>query len=285
MSPTRMPRRLTSLRGADLPGPRLVPARSRRDDSVARALAGLRHLTLLDPVAAPAWSTSQVVGVQRETHDATTLTLDPSAEWTGFRAGQQVRLRVDVDGSPSTGRFWFSSSDQAEATWGDRTVSVVVHSRGHDPVSRHLARHAAAGTAIEMSPAEGMFTLPPLVPRPLLLVSGGAGVVPLMAMLRSLVDGDHEGRIVFVHFARTPEETYFAGELDEIAEGNPDVELSVLHTRTGDQRLHELQLHSLAPRFAQTTTYASGPDGLLATLRRLYAGRDTLHLPAPAVCS
>jgi ferredoxin-NADP reductase len=98
-----------------------------------------------------------------------------------------------------------------------------------------------------------------------------------MSMLRTLVDFRYEGRITFLHYARTPEETIFAEELDEVAE-LPNVDLTVVHTRTGEKRLNELQLRSLAPRYADTTTYACGPAGLVETLRSLYGDNELLHV-------
>ena len=106
------------------------------------------------------------------------------------------------------------------------------------------------------------------------MVSGGSGITPVMSMLRTLVDFRYEGRITFVHYARTPEETIFADELDALAE-LPNVDLHVFHTRTGDKRLNELQLRAVAPTYADTLTYACGPAGLVETLRALYGDTRT----------
>ena len=130
---------------------------------------------------------------------------------------------------------------------------------------------------MHLSQAEGEFTLPSILPRNLLMVSGGSGITPLMSMLRTLVDFRYEGRMTFLHYARTPEETIFAEELDEVA-GLPNVDLTVVHTRTGAKRLNELQLRALAPKYADTLTYACGPSGLVDTLRQLYGDSELLHL-------
>jgi ferredoxin len=52
----------------------------------------------------------------------------------------------------------------------------------------------------------------------------------------------------------------------------------VLHTRTGDKRLSELQLRGIAPAYADTLTYACGPAGLVETVRDLYGERENLHV-------
>ena len=236
-----------------------------------------RYLELVNPMWAAHEVRGRVVRVQRETLDVTTLTLQPTNTWLGFRAGQHVQLGVEIDKVRHTRIFSISSSDLRRKLTGDRTFTITV--RGHDEglVSRHLARHAGVGTVVHLSQAEGDFVLPPLLPRKLLMISGGSGITPVMSMLRSLVDFRYEGRLTFVHYARSPEETIFAEELDELAE-RANVDLTVVHTRTGEKRLNELQLKGLCPTYLDTPTYACGPAGMVETLQRLYGDRDTLHV-------
>jgi ferredoxin-NADP reductase len=236
-----------------------------------------RYLELVNPMWAAHEVRARVVGVRRETHDVTTLTLHPTNTWQGFAAGQHVQVGVEVDGTRHTRCFSISSSDLARTLYGDPTFTITVRAHDDGIVSRHLARTAGEGTVLHLSQAEGDFTLPSILPRKLLMISGGSGITPLMSMLRTLVDFRYEGRITFLHYARTPEETIFAEELDEVAE-LPNVDLTVVHTRTGEKRLNELQLRSLAPRYADTTTYACGPAGLVETLRSLYGDNELLHV-------
>ncbi|NUS51018.1 MAG: ferredoxin reductase, partial [Nocardioidaceae bacterium] len=236
-----------------------------------------RYLELVNPMWAAHEVRARVVRTHRETHDVTTLTLQPTSTWPGFAAGQHVQVGVEVDGTRHTRCFSISSSDLARRMRGDRTFTITVRAHDDGVVSKHLARHAGVGTVLHLSRAEGEFTLPPLLPRRLLFLSAGSGITPVMSMLRSLVDLRYEGRLTFVHHARTPEETIFADELDEIAQ-LPNVDVTVLHTRLGDKRLNELQLTALAPAYADTLTYACGPAGFVETVRELYAGRDTLRV-------
>jgi ferredoxin-NADP reductase len=237
-----------------------------------------RYLELVNPMWAAHEVRARVVRVQRETLDVTTLTLHPTNTWNGFRAGQYVQVGVEVDRVRHTRCFSISSSDMAAKLFGDPTFTITVRAHDEGLVSRHLARHAEAGTVVHLSQAEGAFTLPPLLPRKLLMISGGSGITPLMSMLRSLVDFRYEGRITFVHYARTPEETIFAEELDELALAHPNIDLTVIHTRTGEKRLNQLQLKGLAPAYADTLTYACGPAGMIETLRELYGDRENLHV-------
>jgi ferredoxin-NADP reductase len=219
----------------------------------------------------------RVVRVERETLDVTTLTLDPTNTWHGFRAGQHVQLGVEIDGTRHTRCFSISSSDLQEKLTGDRTFTITVRGHNDGLVSKYLARNAEAGTVVHLSQAEGDFVLPSLLPRKLLMISGGSGITPLMSMLRSLVDFRYEGRITFVHYARTPEETIFASELDELAQ-RTNLDLTVIHTRTGGKRISELQLRGLLPAYLDTATFACGPAGMIETLKGLYGDSELLRV-------
>ena len=59
----------------------------------------------------------------------------------------------------------------------------------------------------------GDFVLPAQRPRRILFVSGGSGITPVMAMLRTLVDEGHAGEIAFVHYARNAGEACYRDEL------------------------------------------------------------------------
>ena len=236
-----------------------------------------RYLELVNPMWAAHEVRARVVRVERETLDVTTLTLLPTNTWNGFRAGQYVQVGVEIDSVRHTRCFSVSSSDLARTLHGDPTFTVTVRGDDAGLVSRRLARTADVGTVLHLSQAEGDFTLPSLLPRRILMVSGGSGITPVMSMLRSLVDFRYEGRITFLHYARTPEETVFADELDALAE-LPNVDLHVFHTRARDKRLNELQLRAAAPGYASTLTYACGPAGLVGTLRELYGDSDLLRV-------
>jgi len=236
-----------------------------------------RYLELVNPMWAAHEVRARVLRVERETLDVTTLTLRPTNTWNGFRAGQHVQVGVEIDSVRHTRCFSVSSSALARKLHGDPTFTITVRGDDAGLVSKHLARTVEVGTMLHLSQAEGDFTLPSLLPRRILMVSGGSGITPVMSMLRTLVDFRYEGRITFVHYARTPEETVFADELDALAE-LPNVDLHVFHTRTGDKRLNELQLRAVAPSYAGTLTYACGPAGLVETLRELYGDSDLLRV-------
>src|SRR6476469_7388949 len=89
-----------------------------------------RYLELVNPLWAAHEVRARVVHVRRETLDVTTLTLEPTNTWTGFRAGQHVQVGVEIDQVRHTRVFSISSSDLAAKLRGDRTFTITV--RGDD---------------------------------------------------------------------------------------------------------------------------------------------------------
>jgi stearoyl-CoA 9-desaturase NADPH oxidoreductase len=240
----------------------------------------------------PLWSLDEtravVTDVRPETDDTTTLTLTPT-EWSGARAGQHVRVTVEVDGVRRTRAFSISSS--AHRDDGRLTITVKANPDGH--VSRFLAHRARPGLIVGLEPGDGEFLLPDPRPDDLVMISGGSGITPVMSMLRTLVDEGHRGRVRFVHYARSPEELIFAEELTRLAR-RADVEVTVVLTGAGPAtdavpgardgaprgRICREHLDVLVPDRRRAETFVCGPVGLLDVVEEVYAEdglTDRLH--------
>jgi stearoyl-CoA 9-desaturase NADPH oxidoreductase len=236
-----------------------------------------RYLEIVNPMWAANEVRARVVGVHRETSEVTTLTLRPTNTWQGFGAGQYVQLGLELDGARRTRCFSISSSDLTEAPSGHPTFTITVRAHEAGLVSRHLATRAAPGLVVHLSQAEGSFTMPSLLPPELLMISGGSGITPLMSMLRSLVDSSYAGKITFLHYSKSPEQTIFADELEQLSRLD-NIDLTVVHTRGGGQRFTEQQLKRLAPTYADTATFACGPAGLIELVKGAYDGSENLRV-------
>lgn len=249
----------------------------------SRAVAALasphpvdRYLELVNPMWAVEGVRARVVDVRREVDGpapVTTLTLEPTSTWRGFRAGQFVQVGVEIDGARRTRCFSISS---AETTPAD-TFTITVRAHEDGLVSRHLATEAEPGLVLHLSQADGGFTLPEELPDRLLMISGGSGITPVMSMLRTLVEGGYDGRITFLHYARDPESTIFREELERLG-GRGCVDLVVVHTRNGGERFTPAALATLVPDHQKVATYACGPAGLVEAVRAAYDDSDTLQV-------
>ncbi len=247
-----------------------------------------RYLEQVNPMWAAHDVRARIVGAHREVDvsghpPVVTLTLQPTRTWRGHTAGQHVQLGVDVPGGRRTTRvFSISSPDSGP---GDR-FTITVRANPDGVVSRHLAT-APVGEVVHLSQAQGEFVLPQRVPEHLLMISGGSGITPVMAMLRSLQRRTHRGRVTFLHYARGPEHTIFAEELDVVRRSGYGVDVHLLHPGAGDPYLSPAYLERLVPGYRDLPTYACGPAPLMEAVRAAYDGSDRLRLewfrpPSPA---
>lgn len=223
----------------------------------------------------PLWSDedrARVTDVRHETDDVITLTLRPAPGWPGHRAGQHTVLRVDVDGVRYARAFTLASSahrtDTVELTCKAYPDAVVVP---------HLRDHAAAGLVVGLDHPTGEVVLPDERPEHLVCVVGGSGITPAMAMLRTLRDEGHAGRITFVQFARTAADVLFADELDALTERLAGLAVHTVLTReaTGPlagRRLDTALLDEVAPGWASATSLVCGPVPMLEAAEEIWSG-------------
>ncbi|HEU4363213.1 MAG TPA: ferredoxin reductase, partial [Mycobacterium sp.] len=228
-------------------------------------LAGPYGIDRYTELVSPTWTSSEarakVVAVSRSTPRSVTLTLQPNAAFTGFRAGQHLNLTVDIDGRRRTRCY---SPAGAEGC-GRLELTVGLHDSGL--VSTHLYRHARPGMVVGLSGVGGDFVLPAVRPRRILLISGGSGITPVMSMLRTLAAEGYRGEIAFVHYARSRAEACYH---DELATLTPAVR--VLHGFTrepenGDLRGHFDAEHLAAAMPSPEAVYVCGPPALVTAVR------------------
>ncbi len=234
----------------------------------------------------PLWTAeavrAKVVGIERETDNATTVTLRPNGAWKGFTPGQHVEFGIEVDGVRKVRVFSISSS--AAGKGRNFSVSVKAHPDGF--VSRFLNSRLASGEVVYLSQAQGEFVLPAGLPDQLLLLSGGSGITPVMSMLRTMLESDVllPRRLTFLHYARSRDDEMFTDALDalEASTGRDlsSVEITRVYTRepddgaelTGRFTIDHLKHLGIDP--ATTLTYVCGPAGLIATVRDTYTEQD-----------
>ena len=224
-----------------------------------------RYLELVHPMLVRREIRGAVTAVEHQTADTVTLTLRPSSAWRGFRAGQYVRVSVDIDGVRRTRCY-----SPAGSQYRRGHVELTIKADPQGLVSRHLHR-ARPGLVLGLSQADGAFTLPDPRPEKLLMISGGSGITPMMAMLRTLADEGHPGEVVFLHYANTPDDVLYAGELARQAP-NVRVVLACTHAEGGELTgfFSTEHLAAAAPWYAEARTYLCGPAPLMESVRAVY---------------
>jgi ferredoxin-NADP reductase len=241
-----------------------------------------RYLELIHPMLTVRELRAVTTNAERGTPDSVTLTLRPTRQWRGFRAGQFVQVAVDIDGVRHTRCFSPCCSQHRP----DGRIELTVRAHCDGLVSRWLYANAQPGLVVGLSQADGTFQLPAHRPEHLLLISGGSGITPVLAMLRTLVDEGHAGEVVFLHYAGTEQDVPHLAELRALAARHDNVRLVLAYTRQregGDLhgRFDESQLAEVVPWYAEAATYLCGPAGLMSAVRGHYAAKgieDSLHV-------
>jgi ferredoxin-NADP reductase len=192
---------------------------------------------LLGGLAQPArleWRAARVVGTRTETPRVRTLVLDVPG-WPGHRAGQHLDLRLTAEDGYQAQRSYSIAS-----TPGGRHVEITVERLSDGEVSPYLTDVVQDGDLLEVrGPIGGYFIWAPDASRPLALVAGGSGIVPLMCMLRyreSLRATSAEvppSRLLYS--TRSAEDAIYRAELDGLAADGLDAELRVAYTLTRSQ--------------------------------------------------
>jgi stearoyl-CoA 9-desaturase NADPH oxidoreductase len=249
-----------------------------------------RYVELVRPAFSLREVRAEVVAVRRATARSVTLTLRPNANWDGFRAGQFVRLSVEIDGVRHTRTY----SPASSAHVGD-LIELTAHAQPDGVVSPFLRASAKPGTVVSLSQAEGDFALPDERPEQALLISGGSGITPVMSMLRTLCHEGYRGDIAFLHYARDEHDVAYARQLAELAAGHTNVRLLHGYSRRPgagelDGRFERAHLRAAGIDLAEALTFACGPTGLLDAVRTTWAQdglEELLHVeqftaPAPA---
>ncbi len=162
------------------------------------------------------WQVSKVVAVRDETRGVRTLALDVPV-WPGHRAGQHVDVRlVAEDGYKAERSYSIASAPE------DASVALTVERLDDGEVSPYLCDVLQVGDGLELrGPIGGYFVWSTMQAGPLLLVGGGSGIVPLMAMLRHRSRADAAARALvparLLYSARTWDDVIYKEELRQLA--------------------------------------------------------------------
>jgi ferredoxin-NADP reductase len=188
------------------------------------------------------WRLADVVEVRPETGRVVTLGLEVP-DWDGHLPGQHVDVRLTAEDGYQAERAYSIASAPAGRRGGpgDRwggppvgRVELAVERLDDGEVSPYLAGELRRGDRLELrGPVGGYFVWEPGRGGPLLLVAGGSGVVPLMAMLRQRAATGSRVPARLLYSSRTLEDVIFREELDRLAAAGDG--LAVTHALTRAQ--------------------------------------------------
>ena len=173
------------------------------------------------------WRVGTLAEARAETPTARTLVLDVPG-WPGHLAGQHVDVRLTAEDGYSTQRS-YSIAAPAE---GER-VELTIQAVPDGEVSPYLTEVFSPGDPLELrGPVGGWFVWRPAVIQPVLLVAGGSGIVPLMAMIRARRAAGSRVPFRLIYSVRTPDDIYYADELRRRTRDDGGLDVAYVYTRS-----------------------------------------------------
>jgi ferredoxin-NADP reductase len=212
------------------------------------------------------WQIATVKAVRRETAEVKTLTL-ALPDWTTHRPGQHYDVRLTAADDYSAQRSYSIASEPERKGEIDITVERIADGE----VSPFLIDTLVVGDRFEVrGPIGGYFVWDRSIGGPLLLVAGGSGVVPLVAMLRHRAVAGVKDPARLLYSARTFEQIIYREELEMLARKNG---LTASYTLTRGQpagwkgyarRIDDAMLKEVsAPLGPDALAFVCGPTALV----------------------
>jgi ferredoxin-NADP reductase/MOSC domain-containing protein YiiM len=198
------------------------------------------------------------------------LAADDGAPLPTARPGQYLTLRFPDAGDPAPLRSYSLSS------YGPK-YRISVKREQHGAVSRWLHDNIAPGSVLDVAAPRGDFYLME-AEGPIVLLSAGVGVTPVLAMLHALADAGSEREIRWLHTTRDADSSAFGQEVSDLIAELPHARAQVVYTSSaGRLDGRAIAALGLPPNAA---VYMCGPDRFMADMRNALAdaGIDPAHI-------
>ena len=229
------------------------------------------------------WLPARLVERRVETPTAQTLLLEVPG-WPAHLPGQHVDIRLTAPDGYQAAR----SYSLAAPADGDR-IELTVQRVPDGEVSPFLIETYREGDPVEVrGPVGGWFIWRPAQTDPVLLVGGGSGVVPLMAMVRARRAAGSRAPFRLIYSVRTPTDVFYADELRRRVRDDAGLDVAFVYTREAPEEwqgephrlnLADVNTHGWPPDL-EPLVYVCGPTGFVETVSDLLVG---LGHPAPRV--
>ncbi|MBS9826895.1 hybrid-cluster NAD(P)-dependent oxidoreductase [Vibrio alginolyticus] len=202
--------------------------------------------------------------------DFVTLWLEPNkGSLPNYLPGQHLPIEVNIDGKKVGRRYTLSSSPSRP---GRYAISVKRIAGGR--VSNSLLDNLQVGDVLEAEQPDGQFHLKTHEAQPLLLLSAGSGVTPMLSMVRYLADHNQLENVVFYHQCRTENDIPCRSELEQLKREHPGLEVKVCLTQPAVDwfglkgRLSLSHIKQIKD-VEQRQVFVCGPDGFMEKAKNL----------------
>lgn len=211
----------------------------------------------------------RVVRKEQESAEITSFYLAPAdgGPLMDFVPGQYIGMRLVIEGVEMRRNYSLSAVPNGES------YRISVKREPNGKVSNYLHDRVGVGDSLELFPPAGEFTLRPST-KPLVLISGGVGITPTLAMLTAALP---QGRpIHFIHCARNAGVHAFREWVDEQARKHPQLRRFYCYSKATEGALQPdavglLEREQLArwlPEERDIDVYFLGPKPFMAAIQR-----------------
>jgi ferredoxin-NADP reductase/MOSC domain-containing protein YiiM len=223
----------------------------------------------------PAWTAFRSLRVTKMVREDATvcsiyLAADDGTALPAARAGQYLTLKVTGAGQPVPVRSYSLSSAPDAGTY-----RISVKQEPHGVASGYLNQDLRPGTLLDVAAPRGEFILDTGT-GPVLLISAGIGVTPVLSMLYQLADAASEREVWWLYGARGPAEHPFAAEAHGLLESLPHAREHIFYSAATPQERH--RAHAASGRISQqalaalripaaASAYICGPAGFMTDMR------------------
>lgn len=185
-----------------------------------------------------------------------------------YQPGQHLPIDVEVDGRKVSRRYTLSSSPSRP---GRLAISVKRLNGG--VMSNWLNHHLQVGDVLQAQAPDGAFHLSAEPHAPLLLLSAGSGVTPMLSMLRYLADHQQIDDVVFYHQCRSVEDIPCYDEIETLKSQHPGLKVMICLTASDEWqglkgRLALSHLKQI-PDLTTRQVFVCGPDGFMNKAKNL----------------
>ncbi|MDY0883055.1 NO-inducible flavohemoprotein [Dongia soli] len=184
------------------------------------------------------WRPFKVGKKIRESDEITSFYLYPveNAPLPAFKPGQFISIRGRAAGGQMIQPRQYSLSDAPNGEYLRLSIKreTGLEERPDGMISNWMHDKIEEGSVVELSPPFGDFFLHTDRETPVVLISGGVGLTPMMAMLNHLVRKQPQRRVVFVHGARHRGVHALNGHVRDLAERHPQVSVKVFYEKVGN---------------------------------------------------
>lgn len=223
------------------------------------------------------WQVARLAEFRTETPTARTVVLDVPG-WPGHFAGQHVDVRLTAEDGYSTQR----SYSLAAPSDGDR-IELTVQMVPDGEVSSYLTEVFSTGDVVEVrGPVGGWFVWRPAQTEPVLLVAGGSGIVPLMAMIRARRAAGVRTPFRLIYSVRAPDDRYYAAELRSLQRAGDGLDIAYIYTRAAPEGwprapgrigADDIAAHGWPPDM-EPSCFVCGPTGFVEAVADILIALD-----------